>query len=166
MSWPDLAPTAPRTAATANRAGMRRASAFVTWDTRAAVVATVSVVCRWWLDTALVCYTGCCWSRLGLERSRWHRGNSLFCCAVTSISSQRLLHKMTNSKSVLITRLHVRYTSRLRQETRYLASILTDKSTKWRSVTSSFCKFSLSSLKTTSNNVHSSFENVCKIISR
>ena len=34
---------------------------------------------------------------------------------------------------------------------------------EWWSATLSFCKFSLSSLKTTSNNVHNSFENVCKI---
>ena len=34
---------------------------------------------------------------------------------------------MTNSRSVFITLLRVRWTSRLRQETQYLASILTDK---------------------------------------
>ena len=30
----------------------------------------------------------------------WHHGNTLFCCAVTSILSQRLLHKMTDSRAV------------------------------------------------------------------
>ena len=51
----------------------------------------------------------------------------LFYRAVTSILSQRLLHKMTNSRAVLIARLRVRQTSRLSQETQYLAPILTDK---------------------------------------
>ena len=60
---------------------------------------------------------------------RWHRrhgGKTLFCHAVASILSQRLLHKMTNSKSVLIARLHASKTSKLSRETQYLASILSD----------------------------------------
>ena len=35
-----------------------------------------------------------------------HRGTTPFCRAVTSILSQRLLHKMMNSRAVLIARLH------------------------------------------------------------
>ena len=38
---------------------------------------------------------------------RWV-GHTLFCHAVTSLLSQRLLHKMANSRSVWIARLHVR----------------------------------------------------------
>ena len=39
---------------------------------------------------------------------RRHRGNTLFCRAVTSISSQRLPHKMTNSRAVFRPRIRVR----------------------------------------------------------
>ena len=49
-----------------------------------------------------------------------HRGNTLFCRAVTSILSQRLLHKMTNSSAVFIARIQ------LSRESQYLASILSD----------------------------------------
>ena len=48
------------------------------------------------------------------------------CRAVTSISSQRLPHKMTNLRAALMARLHVRQD--LSQVTRYLASKLTDES--------------------------------------
>ena len=41
----------------------------------------------------------------GVER---HRGNTLFRLAVTLISSQWLPHKITNSRAVLIARIHVR----------------------------------------------------------
>ena len=54
-------------------------------------------------------------------------GNTLSCHAVTSTLSERLLHKMTNSRAALIARLHVCQTSRLSQETQYLGSILPDK---------------------------------------
>ena len=37
-----------------------------------------------------------------------HHRNTHFCRAVTSISSQRLLHKMTNSRAVFIARIHAR----------------------------------------------------------
>ena len=57
----------------------------------------------------------------------WPRGSALFCRAVTSIFSQRFLHKMTNPRLVLIARLHVRKTSRLSQETEFLAPIIPDK---------------------------------------
>ena len=49
---------------------------------------------------------------------------------------------------------------------KYVSQALNSQTIECQSVTPSFCKFSLSSLKTTSNNVHSSFENVCKIFSR
>ena len=45
----------------------------------------------------------------------------------SAVLSQRLLHKVTNSRPVLVARLHVRQTSRLRQETQYLVSTLTDR---------------------------------------
>ena len=48
-----------------------------------------------------------------LESCDRQRRDPLFWRAVTSIFSQRLLCKMTNSRSVLIARLHVRWTSRL-----------------------------------------------------
>ena len=52
--------------------------------------------------------------------------------AVTLISSQRLLHKMTISRAaVLIARLHARWTSKLSQETQYLASILSNTVIKY-----------------------------------
>ena len=57
--------------------------------------------------------------RRSLER---HRGNPLSFRAVISILSQRLLHKMTNSKGVFMTRLHLCWTARLGQETPYLQS--------------------------------------------
>ena len=60
------------------------------------------------------------------RRTDRHRGNTLFCRVVTSILSQRLLHKMTNSRAVFIARIHARQTSKLSQETQYLASILSD----------------------------------------
>ena len=45
------------------------------------------------------------WAQVGGQ----HRGNKLICRArVTSTSSQRLLHKMTNSRAVLIARLHLK----------------------------------------------------------
>ena len=53
-----------------------------------------------------------------------HRGNTLFCCAVTSIFGQRLLHKMTNS------RLFWKLVFTLSQETQYLASLLPDEFVK------------------------------------
>ena len=49
-----------------------------------------------------------------------HRVNTLFCRAVTSILSQRLLHKMTHSRQSWKEREDS-------QETQYLASILADK---------------------------------------
>ena len=55
-----------------------------------------------------------------------HHGNTLFCHAVTLISSQRFLHKMTNSTAVLIAPIHACLTSKLSQETQYLASILSN----------------------------------------
>ena len=53
-----------------------------------------------------------------------HRGNTLFCRAVTSILSQWLLNN--EFKAVLIARIHARLTSKLGQETQYLASIISD----------------------------------------
>ena len=57
----------------------------------------------------LVIYAGCNEERCGCAlyhtcRAR-HRGNTLFCRAVTSILSQRLLHEMTNSRAVFIARI-------------------------------------------------------------
>ena len=46
---------------------------------------------------------------------RGHRGNTVFCRAVTSVLSQRLLHKMTNStKGSFDSSFHVRWTSRIK----------------------------------------------------
>ena len=44
-----------------------------------------------------------------------------FSRAVTSILSQRLLHKMTNSRAVFIARIHVRWTSKRSEKTPYPA---------------------------------------------
>ena len=85
------------------------------------------------------------WRRVGdgwvelnsvVKRSDWRLRNQgritdaaerrFFCRAVTSNSRQRLLHRMRNSNR-FIARLHVRWASRLRQETQYLASALTDE---------------------------------------
>ena len=45
-----------------------------------------------------------------VRRGRWpRRGNSFLCRAVTSIFSQRLLHKMANRSAVFIVRIHARF---------------------------------------------------------
>ena len=49
----------------------------------------------------MVSETNSCQFGESIPRNR-HRGNAPFCRAVTSISSQQLLHKMTNSRAVLI----------------------------------------------------------------
>ena len=66
--------------------------------------------------------------RVGMSTGseRRHRGNTIICRAVTSILSQRLLHKMKNQRAVFIARIHACLTSKLGQETQYLASILSD----------------------------------------
>ena len=48
------------------------------------------------------------------------RKYDFFCRVVTSILSQRLLHKTTNSRAVFITRIHACWTSKHIQETQYL----------------------------------------------
>ena len=58
----------------------------------------------------------------------------LFCRAVTLISSQRFLQKMTNSRAVLIARIHVRSTSKLSQETHCSAAILSNTLVKCRNI--------------------------------
>ena len=71
-----------------------------------------------------------------------HRENTLFCRAVTSILSQRLLHKMTNARCF-----DSSYSRSLNVKTQYLASILSDKFDKYicRSISCTLGKWSLHS---------------------
>ena len=64
------------------------------------------------------------WARLSRSTSPCRKSRPRCDTGVTSILSQRLLHKMINPRVVVIARIHACWTSKLSQETRYLDSII------------------------------------------